>query len=541
MLEHSGYEAALRAQKTLEAEGRLENLEELVGVAQEFDERRQRAGEEPRLQEFLQEVSLFTDTDALVENEAKITLMTLHNAKGLEFPVVFITGMEEGVFPHQRSLDEQNIEEERRLAYVGITRAMRRLYLVHARARNLWGSALYGIPSRFLGELPSEQVQKVTVGQALRYDSASGGWDTGPVAGPSRRRGRARRRLARRAGRRAVLRARRPRAARHARRGHGALHGARRHRARALRERRLRAAPDGERGAAQEAARLTQGRGKSQTGGSSGGPASRGWACGARLRRIRELQSEDVTVVRAVADGLIAAGARVWFAEYEILLSGRERFQERIDEGIQRSAYGLVFTNDRFVGSPYCRRELDQLLEFAGPERIMEITLPREEGPHRRTLRSSEATRFDLRDPDGILRRAGARLGISPVERPQPRRRGYRDPAGHHSGTKGQPEAYQGLLLGRPYRIALGGWTIEKDPNRDPRYAGWAPEFKYAVKRPVLFVNVVAGAESRLKRSVSRRSRATGRSINSSSSMDRVIWAHSGLKHVAYICYSRTD
>ena len=180
VLEHSGYEAALRVQKTLEAEGRLENLEEFVGVAQEFDERRQRAGEEPRLQEFLQEVSLFTDTDALVEDEARITLMTLHNAKGLEFPVVFITGMEEGVFPHQRSLDEQNIEEERRLAYVGITRAMRRLYLVHARARNLWGSALYGIPSRFLGELPAEQVQKVTVGQALRYNSASGGWDSGP-------------------------------------------------------------------------------------------------------------------------------------------------------------------------------------------------------------------------------------------------------------------------------------------------------------------------------------------------------------------------
>jgi ATP-dependent DNA helicase UvrD/PcrA len=180
VLEHSGYEAALRAQKTLEAEGRLENLEELVGVAREFDERRQQAGEEPRLQEFLQEVSLFTDTDALVENEAKITLMTLHNAKGLEFPVVFITGMEEGVFPHQRSLDEQNIEEERRLAYVGITRAMRRLYLVHARARTLWGSALYGIPSRFLGELPADQVQKVTVGRALRYDSASGGWDSGP-------------------------------------------------------------------------------------------------------------------------------------------------------------------------------------------------------------------------------------------------------------------------------------------------------------------------------------------------------------------------
>jgi hypothetical protein len=206
-------------------------------------------------------------------------------------------------------------------------------------------------------------------------------------------------------------------------------------------------------------------------------------------------KSEDVTVVRAVADGLIAAGARVWFAEYEILLSGRERFQERIDEGIRHSAYGLVFTNDRFVGSPYCRRELDELLEFAGPERIMEITLPREEGPHREYPSLDRSDLLDLRDPDEILRRAGARLGISPVERPRPRRRGYRDPAGHHSGTKGQPEAYEGFLLGRPYRIALSGWTIEKDPARDPRYVGWAPEFKYAVKRPVLIVNVVAGTE----------------------------------------------
>jgi DNA helicase-2/ATP-dependent DNA helicase PcrA len=183
VLEHSGYEAALRAQKTLEAEGRLENVEEFVGVAREFDERITRAGEQPRLQEFLQEVSLFTDTDALVESEERITLMTLHNAKGLEFPAVFITGMEEGVFPHQRSLDEQNVEEERRLAYVGITRAMRRLYLIHARARNLWGSSLYGIPSRFLGELPADQMQKVTVGQGLRYSAASGGWDTGPSWG----------------------------------------------------------------------------------------------------------------------------------------------------------------------------------------------------------------------------------------------------------------------------------------------------------------------------------------------------------------------
>ena len=129
-------------------------------------------------------------------------------------------------------------------------------------------------------------------------------------------------------------------------------------------------------------------------------------------------KSEDVTVVRAVADGLIAAGARVWFAEYEILLSGRERFQERIDEGIRRSAHGLVFTNDRFVGSPYCRRELDQLLEFAGPERIMEITLPREEGPHREYPSLERSDSLDLRDPDEILRARARGSGYHPSTTP---------------------------------------------------------------------------------------------------------------------------
>jgi hypothetical protein len=206
-------------------------------------------------------------------------------------------------------------------------------------------------------------------------------------------------------------------------------------------------------------------------------------------------KSEDVSVARAVADGLTAARGRVWFAEYEILLSGRESFQERIDEGIHHSAHGLVFTNDKYVGSPYCRRELDQLLEFAGPECIVEVTLPREEAPHREYPSLDRSHSLDLRDPDEILRRVGSRIGISPVERPAPRRRGYRDAAGRHSGTRGQPGAYEGSLAGRTYRIALDGWTIEKDPVRDPRYAGWAPEFKYAVERPPLFVNVVAGTE----------------------------------------------
>ncbi len=97
--------------------------------------------------------------------------MTLHNAKGLEFSVVFIAGMEEGVFPHQRALDEQNVEEERRLAYVGITRAMDRLYLLHARARTLWGAAQYNIPSRFLAEIPADLTEKQVTG-----GRSGGGW-----------------------------------------------------------------------------------------------------------------------------------------------------------------------------------------------------------------------------------------------------------------------------------------------------------------------------------------------------------------------------
>ena len=130
-----------------------------------------------RLDLFLQEISLFSDTDAYADTGALLTLMTLHNAKGLEFPVVFISGMEEGVFPHQRSLDEQNVEEERRLAYVGITRAMDRLYLVHARARTLWGAAQYNIPSRFLDEIPAGLTERQSIGGRRARWGAGAGWD----------------------------------------------------------------------------------------------------------------------------------------------------------------------------------------------------------------------------------------------------------------------------------------------------------------------------------------------------------------------------
>jgi DNA helicase-2/ATP-dependent DNA helicase PcrA len=176
VLEESGYEPALRSQRTLEAEGRLENLEEFVGVAAEYDKR----AEEPSVDGFLQEISLYADIDAIADTSSLLTLMTLHNAKGLEFPVVFIAGMEEGVFPHQRALDEQNVEEERRLAYVGITRAMDRLYLVHARARTLWGAAQYNMPSRFLGEIPDRLIEKQAVGsRTARWAGSSGAWGAG--------------------------------------------------------------------------------------------------------------------------------------------------------------------------------------------------------------------------------------------------------------------------------------------------------------------------------------------------------------------------
>ncbi|HEX5469535.1 MAG TPA: UvrD-helicase domain-containing protein [Gaiellaceae bacterium] len=156
VLEQSGYREALEAERTIEAQGRLENLMELVGVAREY----QGTAETPTLSEFLQQISLYSDQDAIAEERSLVTLMTLHNAKGLEFRAVFLIGMEEGVFPHSRSLEEQGLEEERRLCYVGLTRAQERLVLMHAAARSLWGSRGYNMPSRFLDELPQEEIER---------------------------------------------------------------------------------------------------------------------------------------------------------------------------------------------------------------------------------------------------------------------------------------------------------------------------------------------------------------------------------------------
>jgi DNA helicase II / ATP-dependent DNA helicase PcrA len=126
--------------------------------------------EEPSLSHFLQEISLYSDQDALREEQSLVTLMTLHNAKGLEFRAVFMIGMEEQIFPHSRSIEEQGIEEERRLCYVGMTRAKEYLAMLHASARSLYGSRSYNLPSRFLDELPQRHV----VRERLRPTSWSG-------------------------------------------------------------------------------------------------------------------------------------------------------------------------------------------------------------------------------------------------------------------------------------------------------------------------------------------------------------------------------
>ena len=182
VLEQTGYIEALEAERTIEAEGRIENLQELVAVAAEFDANREVEGDSdvPPLEEFLQQISLYSEQDKLDTQETLLTLMTLHNAKGLEFRVVFILGCEDGVFPHSRALDEGEEEEERRLCYVGITRARERLYMTSARTRRSFGGrAEATMPSRFLDELPATLVHQQ--GSAPGAGSMSGGFGTGPA------------------------------------------------------------------------------------------------------------------------------------------------------------------------------------------------------------------------------------------------------------------------------------------------------------------------------------------------------------------------
>jgi DNA helicase-2/ATP-dependent DNA helicase PcrA len=165
VLQRTGYREALKEEKTLEATARLENIEELLSVTQEFE----RKSEDKSLLAFLTDLALIADIDTLTEDasrqedvstEGQVVLMTLHSAKGLEFPVVFLVGMEEGVFPHSRALfDDSEMEEERRLAYVGITRAEERLFLTGARMRTLFGRTSTNPPSRFLQEIPAELLE----------------------------------------------------------------------------------------------------------------------------------------------------------------------------------------------------------------------------------------------------------------------------------------------------------------------------------------------------------------------------------------------
>ncbi len=190
VLDDTGMLANLEAEKTIEAMGRVENLRELVGVAGEFESANEGAviGDEEfdsldnsrRLEIFLESTALISDVDEWDEGAGAVTLMTLHSAKGLEFPAVFIAGMEDGVFPHMRSLgDPDELEEERRLAYVGITRAQERLYLTSAWSRLLFGASSYNPPSRFLQEIPEGLLEKA--GKRLRKSPVDRAAASGPA------------------------------------------------------------------------------------------------------------------------------------------------------------------------------------------------------------------------------------------------------------------------------------------------------------------------------------------------------------------------
>ena len=161
IIEESGYAAALEDDPKEDNRDRLENLREFISVAKNFED----GAEEGQngLEDFLAQISLISDVDETEQSEGNVTLMTFHAAKGLEFPTVFMAGMEEGLFPHSRTLlDDTEIEEERRTCYVGITRAERRLYLTYARQRTIYGRTEMSRPSRFLAEIPEELLERKT-------------------------------------------------------------------------------------------------------------------------------------------------------------------------------------------------------------------------------------------------------------------------------------------------------------------------------------------------------------------------------------------
>lgn len=176
VLAKSGYKKSLEEEDTAEAEGRLENLGELEGSVADYEAEAEARGEAPTLSGFLERVSLVSDTDTVGEQE-KVTLMTVHGAKGLEFELVLLTGMEEDMFPYRnqepRSVEE--MEEERRLAYVAITRARHHLIVTHARQRQIFGTTRLGLPSRFIGDLPPEAIDPMET-SAARAAGAGGRW-----------------------------------------------------------------------------------------------------------------------------------------------------------------------------------------------------------------------------------------------------------------------------------------------------------------------------------------------------------------------------
>lgn len=178
VLDASGYRDALAQDASLEAEGRLENLMELVAQMREYEIE----AESPSLAEFLERVALVADADSIDPEAGAISLMTVHTAKGLEFPQVFVTGLEEGVFPHQRSIDDDAaLEEERRLCYVAVTRAMKRLSISRVRRRRLAGQSLGGIPSRFLRDIPFDCVESIVQPRPAYYAASTEG--QGPWGG----------------------------------------------------------------------------------------------------------------------------------------------------------------------------------------------------------------------------------------------------------------------------------------------------------------------------------------------------------------------
>ncbi len=184
VLSETGYVEALEAERTVEAEGRIENLDAFAEAAAEFDLNREQEGESevPPLEEFLQQISLLSDQDSIEEEQDLVTLMTVHNAKGLEYDTVFVIGCEDGTFPHMMALEEGGEEEERRLCYVAITRARQRLYMTWTRERRLFGRSERNLPSRFIDELPVELTERHAT-----VSSTVGGmtWEPAPGADPA--------------------------------------------------------------------------------------------------------------------------------------------------------------------------------------------------------------------------------------------------------------------------------------------------------------------------------------------------------------------